>query len=157
MSYGNGGSIYITGSSAQTLTMISNAITTSSSYNGKGGLMYVDNSVQNLQISTLIANDIKAKDTGGAFMFENINTVNIDTNSQFQRLGPSSFGSLIYSINPTLDLTIASTTVKCKDLAFNYASDLQAQIESVNPVGYSKGLFFLANMTSDIISNTNVF
>ena len=69
--------------------------------------MYVDNTVYNLQISTLIANDIKAKDTGGVFMFENVNTVNIDTNSQFQRLGPSSFGSLIYSINPTLDLTIA--------------------------------------------------
>ena len=57
-------------------------------------------------------------------MFVNVNTVNIDTNSQFLRIGPSSFGSLIYSINPTLDLTMQFSHVKCKDSAFVYAYDL---------------------------------
>ena len=79
--------------------------------------------------------DAKSDGEGGVFMFEDVNTVTIGKNtttnsvSEFHRIGPvstsnRSFGSFMYSICTTLDLTITDTILKCKDIAFIYATDL---------------------------------
>lgn len=68
--------------------------------------------------------DIKSKEEGGVFMFKNVNTVLMNTNSEFVRLGPSSFGMFMYSLCTTLDLTIEDTKVQCKNNNYVYATDL---------------------------------
>ena len=59
--------------------------------------MYVDNVDQSLSISQMTVYDCKAlTSTGGVFMFVNVKTVTI-SNSRYQRFGPGSFGTFMYT------------------------------------------------------------
>lgn len=86
--------------------------------------MYVNNDNYNLVINTMTAYDIKAGDTGGVFMFEKIKTVTIAQQSVFERFGPGSYGTFMYSLWNTLELILRESTFKCLSSAPTYTTHI---------------------------------
>jgi hypothetical protein len=86
--------------------------------------MYVDNVNQAIVVTSMLAYDISAPlGTGGVFMFVNVGGVTI-SGSTFQRIGPGSYGQLIYSACTTLTLSLSSSVLKCYNNAYTYSTNL---------------------------------
>lgn len=86
--------------------------------------MYIDNPTQSITADQLTIYDAKAPtSTGGIFMVKNAAAIQI-TNSLFQRFGPGSYGTFLYSTCTTLDLLIEDSVLMCYDNPYTYSTDL---------------------------------
>lgn len=87
-------------------------------------------------------------------MISNAALISISS-STFQRFGPGSYGTFMYSTCTTLDLLIQNSVLKCYDNAYTYSTDLQTAIEYVAPYGNTKSALYIGNSVAGIRSYTN--
>ncbi|CDW74791.1 UNKNOWN [Stylonychia lemnae] len=136
-----GGIIYISGAQTGNTNIINTTILTTESKK-QGGAFYIDHTNSKVLIDNMTLTDSKSGEEGGVFYISKQSDMNI-TKSQFHNFASLIKGSLMYSASSTLNLSMTVNDFKCKLTPYNYATDLQTNMESSDPKMTSAGAFYI--------------
>lgn len=76
-------------------------------------------------------------------------------NSRFQRFGPGSYGTFMFSTCSTLNLLIEDSVLMCYDSPANYNTNIKTGIEFAAPYGTTKSALYIGNSVAGVRSNRN--